>query len=276
MNASWVWCVNRCELQVGSALNPVNWFKKGKPAVAWPYPVGRKGEAWTEADKEQWRKTQVKVLRSYETEVLTAIRQIGTRREFEVVQYGALSQDASRYPLFAVKTVWDASKPYVLITGGVHGYETSGVQGVLQFINEKAVKYSEHFNLLIFPCVSPWAYECIQRWTINAVDPNRSFHKDGQSEEATAVMKLVEAQNVTWLCHIDCHETTDTDESEFSPAKAARDGASDFVPDIIPDGFYLVGDIKKPELEWHKAMIDSVKKVHHTLNFNRVFRGGCL
>ena len=24
---------------------------------------------------------------------------------------------------------WDATKPTILVTGGVHGYETSGVQG---------------------------------------------------------------------------------------------------------------------------------------------------
>lgn len=30
---------------------------------------------------------------------------------------------------------WAPDKPSVLVTGGVHGYETSGVQGALQFID---------------------------------------------------------------------------------------------------------------------------------------------
>ena len=34
-------------------------------------------------------------------------------------------------------------------------------------------------------------------------------------------------------------ETTDTDESEFRPALAARDG-KEYVPDAVPDGFYTV------------------------------------
>ena len=43
--------------------------------------------------------------------------------------------DAERYPLFAVKTKdWAADKPHLLVTGGVHGYETSGVQGALLFL----------------------------------------------------------------------------------------------------------------------------------------------
>jgi len=40
-------------------------------------------------------------------------------------------------------------------------------------------------------------------------------------------------------------ETTDSDETEFRPAKSARDG-EDYAPDLIPDGFYLVGDKQQP------------------------------
>ena len=54
----------------------------------------------------------------------------------------------------------------------------------------------------------------------------------------------------------------DTDESEFRPAKAARDGLTFSVGDI-PDGFYLVGDDAFPQPEWHKTIIESVKKVTH-------------
>ena len=65
-----------------------------------------------------------------------------------------------------------------------------------------------------------------------------------------------------WTCHIDLHETTDTDETEFRPAKAARDGVESKVG-VIPDGFYLVADSTNPQTEWHRAMIDAVKKVTH-------------
>ena len=67
-----------------------------------------------------------------------------------------------------------------------------------------------------------------------------------------------------WMCHLDLHETTDTDETEFRPAKAARDGIIDNDGEgEIPDGFYLVQDETSPKPEWFKAMIDSVKKVTH-------------
>ena len=65
-----------------------------------------------------------------------------------------------------------------------------------------------------------------------------------------------------WAMHIDCHETTDTDDSEFRPAKASRDG-TEMEEDGIPDGFYLVGDSLNPQPEWHAAMIEAVRAVTH-------------
>lgn len=50
---------------------------------------------------------------------------------------------------------------------GVHGYETIGVQGALRFLNNKVDidtnSYSELFNIIVVPCVSPWAYATINR-----------------------------------------------------------------------------------------------------------------
>merc|ERR1712232_539911 len=74
-----------------------------------------------------------------------------------------------------------------------------------------------------------------------------------------------------WICHIDLHETTDTDKTEFCPAKRARDGVileskdeeGEEDPDPIPDGFYLVSDSTNPQAAWHRAMIDAVRKVTH-------------
>jgi len=171
---------------------------------------------------------------------------------------------------------WDAAKPSVLVTGGVHGYETSGVQGAIAFLDSAAEAYMPTFNLLVVPCVSPWGYETIQRWNAQAVDPNRSFNPHGEvvegrsfnpeaaTEESGALIKLLGSLGVEqWTCHVDLHETTDTDETEFRPAKAARDGIVRSVPGVIPDGFYLVADMTNPQTAWHKAMIDAVREVTH-------------
>jgi len=64
------------------------------------------------------------------------------------------------------------------------------------------------------------------------------------------------------LMHIDLPATTDTDESEFRPALAARDGVA-YDPGEIPDGFYLVDDSAHPQPAFQRAVIAAVAKVTH-------------
>jgi len=180
-----------------------------------------------------------------------------------VVQYGRLDHDPERYPLFCIKSRgWREQLPCVLVTGGVHGYETSGVQGALRFVDRQASAYAGRVNLIVAPCVSPWAYETIQRWNRYAVDPNRSFFEDSPAQESAALMRLVAPLRDRVLVHIDLHETTDTDESEFRPALAARDGLA-YEADEIPDGFYLVDDSERPQTAFQQAVIAAVAKVTH-------------
>lgn len=230
------------------------------------YPIGKPGEAWGDAERAEWLKRVDIKSRSYAEDVLSKLEPL--RAIFDVEQYGALSQDVSRYPLFVIKTHnWtlaeNESKPCILVTGGVHGYETSGVHGALYFAQNYMSKYSEKFNIAIFPCVSPWGYECIQRWNAKTLDPNRYFIQDSPCEECAAVVNLIATLNVSqWLAHWDLHETTDSDDFEFRPAKASRDGLV-LAEEGIPDGFYLIGDLAKPQTEWHTAMIQAVGALTH-------------
>ncbi|AMG00403.1 M14 family metallopeptidase [Vibrio harveyi] len=223
------------------------------------YPIGTPGQSWGKAERKAWRE-QRDVKRSYQEEVVTKIDAL--RERFDVEQYGALSYDEARFPLFCIKTRnWDAAKPVVLVTGGVHGYETSGVHGALKFVDTQAERYAKHFNIVVAPCVSPWGYEVINRWNPNAIDPNRSFYANSPAEESTNLIKLVATLGDV-LMHIDLHETTDSDETEFRPALAARDGL-EYIEGMIPDGFYTVGDTENPQPEFQKAVIESVAKVTH-------------
>jgi hypothetical protein len=223
------------------------------------YPIGIPGQPWTDADKAAWLRER-QPLRSYRDEVRSKLAELPS--PFEVTQYGALSIDPDRYPLLAVTQRSVPKNPWVLITGGVHGYETSGVQGAIAFLRTKASAYADRINLVVAPCVSPWGYEVINRWNPQAVDPNRSFVPGSRSEEAAALMALVADLGVEFLLHMDLHETTDSDESEFRPAVAARDGKS-FEPDIVPDGFYTVGDTENPQPEFQAAIVAAVQQVTH-------------
>ena len=225
-----------------------------------PYPIGTPGQPWGPAEVALWLSQQTRK-RSYAAEVLSVIEKLSDR--FDVEQYGSLDYPSDSYPLFAIKSRdWRDELPTVLVTGGVHGYETSGVHGALQFVDQHAGSYANRANLIVAPCVSPWAYERIHRWNADALDPNRSFCENSPAQESAALMKLVAPYGDRVLVHIDLHETTDSDESEFRPALAARDGVA-HVPGEIPDGFYLVDDREQPQPEFQQAVIAAVAKVTH-------------
>ena len=234
------------------------------PNLNTPYPIGTPGTPWGEAERAAWLAHQ-RVQRSHATEVLAPL-QASLPAEAELIHYGELDYTRlglPRYPLVAVRSRhWQAERPTVLVTGGVHGYETSGVQGALLWLAQDFARHAQHANLLLLPCISPWGYETINRWNPDALDPNRQFKPHSPAAEAALAMACVAQHAPRVDLHIDLHETTDTDNSEFGPAKAARDGKP---PELhpIPDGFYLVADTERDEPAFQAALIAAVRTVTH-------------
>ena len=224
------------------------------------YPIGIPGKKWDEHERAEWLLRQ-KIKRSYSDEVINKINELN--EGFDIEQYGSLSYSPKRYPLYLLKsTNFDPNLPVILVTGGVHGYETSGVQGAIRFLQTEARHYAKHFNFVVAPCVSPWGYETVNRWNPRALDPNRSFRADSPSEEAAALIEYLEQDSTMITAHFDLHETTDTDNTEFRPALAARDAVT-HDNWSIPDGFYAVGDADKPATDFQRSIIKSVEKVTH-------------
>ncbi len=213
---------------------------------------------WQQAEKENWYKQQ-KIQRSYQEHVVSKIQKL--KSAFDVTIYGALSENPERYPLYLIRSKkMDPAKKTVLVTGGVHGYETSGVHGALRFMEKHAATYENFFHFVCAPCISPWAYETINRWNTQAIDPNRSFRNESPAEECRLFMKAT--ADLKPFAHFDLHETTDTDNTIFRPALEQRDGITiEFSP--IPDGFYTVGDSENPQNDFQKAIIDAVRRVTH-------------
>jgi hypothetical protein len=223
------------------------------------YPIGTPGKKWGHNEQQQWLAKQSKK-RDYNDLVVSLIDTLSPN--FIVEQYGQLP-DHSHLVTYALRSKnWCDSKPCVLITGGVHGYETSGVMGALAFAKHSAERFSDRVNFVILPCISPWGFETINRWNSNAVDPNRSFCDDSPAPEAALVINYLAKLNCPFVMHIDLHETTDTDNSEFRPALAAKQGTENTNWNI-PDGFYLVGDTQRPVADFQQAIISAVEKVTH-------------
>jgi len=225
------------------------------------YPIGTPGTPWSAAERAQWRAAQT-VRRRHAQDVLPAVEAL--RGDFDIVEYGRVDTGADgTFPLLALRSRgWDDALPVALVTGGVHGYETSGVHGALRFAQAHGRDYAGRLNLLIVPCVTPWAYERIHRWNAGADDPNRNFRAGSGVPESEAVLRLVAPYRGKFLVHVDLHETTDSDESEFRPALAARDGVV-FEPGLIPDGFYVVDDTANPQPAFQQAIVRAVERVTH-------------
>jgi len=214
---------------------------------------------WGDKEKADWLSEQ-KVQRSYLKEVIPKIEALAAR--VEVLSYGVLTYERE-FPLYLLRSKnFDSAKPIVLITGGVHGYETSGVHGALAFMERELDSYSSHFRILCAPCLSPWAYETINRWNPKAIDPNRNFVNQSSSQECSFFLEALGPYKDQLLAHFDLHETTDTDNTVFRPALQQRDAKVQEWTEI-PDGFYVVGDSENPCPEFQKAIINEVKKVTH-------------
>ncbi len=236
-----------------------------------PYAIGTPGQAWGDAERRRWLAQQT-VQRSYQRDVVDPLQRLFAPQGnadlqacAECFSYGSLDYRAEGfdvYPLWAVKSKhWDPTQPFFLVTGGVHGYEASGVLGGLRFLAERFAHYAPRANLLHLVCVSPWSYATNNRWNPHAVDPNRAFLPTPAAPEAQHAIDLLSQFDVP-LLHIDLHETTDTDASEFRPAKAARD-ATPLEPCDIPDGFYLFADQNRPQPAFQAAIIDAVSRLTH-------------
>lgn len=222
---------------------------------------------WNQTEKNNWFAEQT-YKRSYTFDVVPKIVELET--DFDVRRYGVLSLNPSRYPLFIITSkLFDVRKKTVLITGGVHGYETSGIYGALSFMKNEAKNYTAEFNFICAPCLSPWSYETINRWNHKAIDPNRSFIFNSPADECELFLKAVSSFLDEIYVHFDLHETTETDNSVFRPALASRDGKVLEKEDPIPDGFYLVGDTENPCADFQKAIIEAVKKITHIAPANQ-------
>ncbi|KAL7505764.1 hypothetical protein ACHAXN_003211 [Cyclotella atomus] len=248
------------------------------------YPIGTKGSPWGQRERSEWRSTR-KIHRSYHQDVVMPLKSFcDSSSDFQLVQYGSIANDinqsnSKKLPLYAAipKDIHN-NLPSVLITGGTHGYETSGVIGALSFLSTKARRYISKYNIIVIPCICPWGYEHIERWVSSALDPNRSFRRDDidieewRTEEASQLMHFLDELTtkdggaMEWVCHLDLHETTQSDCTEFRPAKTARDGLVEY-DDHVPDGFYLVGDSsashRDDQLNWYNYVLQRVEKVTH-------------
>lgn len=218
---------------------------------------------WTDTYTQQWRAHQ-KSVRDYQKDVIKRLFNPQITHNFDTIQYGALSHDPEKFPLYYLKSKnWDETKPSLLIEGGVHGYEPSGIFAAIKWAEKQSITLLEQFNFVIFPCMSPWGYEYDHRWNFYAQDPNRGHIPNSDIEECQLFMHAIEGLNIKFNASIDLHETPDRDRT-LRIMRASRFGSplsENYMN--IPQGFYLFMDdhYKQSHPEAGHIIVEEVAKV---------------
>lgn len=205
---------------------------------------------WDAAQVREWRESVIVQgrVRDYHEDIVLRARRL-PENSHSVTNYGITSGDY--HPLLLV-SVGDANNgnPNILLTGGVHGCEPSGVEAIFRFLEEDAPQLTNKFNFFAYPCISPWAYEYNQRWNKQAEDPNRLFTSEEKPvhpgtyrtydiDECRHFMNSIQGSGVRFNLALDLHEILDWD-IELRKKRADRFGeklADDF--NKIPQGYYL-------------------------------------
>src|SRR3546814_19212252 len=101
--------------------------------------IGTPGTPWGDAERALWRSRQSR-RRSYVDDVLGAIEHL--RARFDVVEYGRLDYPPDSYTLLAVRSRdWNDDLPCLLVTRGVHGSATRGVQRAQMFADSPGAEH---------------------------------------------------------------------------------------------------------------------------------------
>lgn len=107
------------------------------------------------------------------------------------------------YPFFRVRRQVSRNAPVILLTGGMHGEEPAGVEGVLRWL-ESGEAGRWRVNWFVLPCINPYGWERSQRTNAQRRDINRQFRNSSDCPEAELIKRLVRGK--TFLFSMEFHE----------------------------------------------------------------------
>jgi len=108
------------------------------------------------------------------------------------------------YPWFQVER--PGPGPVALLTGGMHGEEPGGVEGVLGWL-ESGEWQRWSIRWLVFPCINPYGWERNYRRNRQRRDINRQFRRRTTTPEAELIKRLVRGRR--FVFSMEFHEDVD-------------------------------------------------------------------
>ena len=168
--------------------------------------------------------------RSYQMDVVSRLDRL-RKKHWSLCKIGDLKLLSSLpvYPCFAVmsKSRQKDTRPWILISGGVHGDEHAGVFAVFDFLENHAYKYAKKFRFLAYPCVNPTGFELGTEENVRGQDVNHSFTDISMMQEVRFIREHLESLGLEFLFTVDMHEAMPKDKFflwEVCPNKNRRVG----------------------------------------------------
>lgn len=148
---------------------------------------------------KDWDKYYFEKVRNYDD----IVSYIKNQKNYKII--GTVNTKLENYDVYEI-SINNGSKNTVLIFGGIHGDELSGITSSINFIeNYKLNKISKDFNYIIIPVVNPWGYEYNIRFNSLGVDINTDF-APGKFDTQEAEIIFNAYDNLNPYIVIDNHE----------------------------------------------------------------------
>jgi hypothetical protein len=253
-----------------------------------------KPEPWPQERFDRWYQDHPVIpSRDYVKTLVPRIKALGERAGFILEKYGeatystnCVADDGSvgetsrvTHDLYRLLIGdFNRERPCYIVLGGTHGYEKGGPLAALKFAEEEASHYTDQFNIVIYPCLSPGPYEKELRFTEGRIDVNRdAFLDKAQSQEMRALAQSVKElhqrlfngdANRKFAAAIDLHETPYMDIA--IDKENAEAGGELFELDIFPQGMFLIAFDE--DLEIANKIIQNVRSEgHHVVDDDTLY-----
>jgi len=124
-----------------------------------------------------------------------------------VEEIANISYGSNRWPILCVRSIpWDARRPTVLLSGGIHGDEPAGVYAALAFLAEPRREFADQLQFVVFPCVNPSGFEAGSLGTRSGANVNRLFGADTPQPENRAIEEWLRTCGICFRMTFDLHE----------------------------------------------------------------------
>jgi hypothetical protein len=126
-----------------------------------------------------------------------------------VEQIASVTYGDASWPILCVRSKrWEASRPMVLISGGVHGDERAGVHAALAFLAHGQHEFEDALQFVVFPCVNPSGFDADTLETASGANLNRLFGINSAQPEVSAIEDWLRIHAQRFLMTFDLHEVS--------------------------------------------------------------------